>query len=170
MKSSGQNTGVGSLSLLQGLFPTQGSNPGLPHCTRVLYQLSHKGSPRIPEGIPSPGDFPNPGIKPRPPALQEDSLPVEPPGKPKNTGMGSYSFSSKSSRPRNQTGVSCTAGGFIKNSLPAELPGNRHQTIQSQTKKYNNHSTKAWHKVEWQQMFWMNNLSCPFASRNYTFW
>ena len=43
--SLGQNTGVGSLSLLQGIFPTQGSNPGLLHCRRILYQLSHKGSP-----------------------------------------------------------------------------------------------------------------------------
>ena len=34
----------GSLSLLQGIFPTQGWNPGLPHCRRILYQLSHKGS------------------------------------------------------------------------------------------------------------------------------
>ena len=41
--SPGQNTGVGSLSLLQGIFPTQGLNPGLPHCRRILYQLSHKG-------------------------------------------------------------------------------------------------------------------------------
>ena len=41
--SPGQNTGVGSLSLLQGIFPTQGLNPGLPHCRQILYQLSHKG-------------------------------------------------------------------------------------------------------------------------------
>ena len=41
----GQNTEVGSCSLLQGIFPTQGSNPGLPHCGRTLYQLSHQGSP-----------------------------------------------------------------------------------------------------------------------------
>ena len=41
----GQNTGVGSLSLLQGIFQTQGFNPGLLHCRRILYQLSHKGSP-----------------------------------------------------------------------------------------------------------------------------
>ena len=41
--SPGQNTGMGSLSLLQGIFPTQGLNPGLPHCRRILYQLSHKG-------------------------------------------------------------------------------------------------------------------------------
>ena len=45
--SPGQNTGVGSLSLLQGLFPTQESNPGLPHWRRTLYQLTHKRSPRI---------------------------------------------------------------------------------------------------------------------------
>ena len=43
----GQNTGVGSLSLLQGISPTQGSNPSLHHCRQSLYQLSHKGSPRI---------------------------------------------------------------------------------------------------------------------------
>ena len=40
-----QNIGVGTLSLLQGIFPTQGLNPGLPHCRWILYQLSHKGSP-----------------------------------------------------------------------------------------------------------------------------
>ena len=42
--SPGQNTGVGTCSLLQGIFPTQGSNPGLPQCRWILYQLSHKGS------------------------------------------------------------------------------------------------------------------------------
>ena len=41
--SPGQNTGVDSLSLLQGIFPTQGWNPGLPHCRWLLYQLSHRG-------------------------------------------------------------------------------------------------------------------------------
>ena len=45
--SPGQNTGVGSLSLLQGIFPTQGLNPCLPHCRWILYQLSHKRRPRI---------------------------------------------------------------------------------------------------------------------------
>ena len=43
--SPGQNTGVGSHSFLQGIFPTQGLNPGLPHCSQILYQPSHKGSP-----------------------------------------------------------------------------------------------------------------------------
>ena len=39
--SLSQNTGVGGLFLLQGIFPTQGSNPGLPHCRQILYHLSH---------------------------------------------------------------------------------------------------------------------------------
>ena len=49
-----QNTGVGSLSLLQRIFPTQGSNPRLPHCRRILYQLSHKESPGILEWVAYP--------------------------------------------------------------------------------------------------------------------
>ena len=76
--SPGQNIGVGSLSLLLGIFPAQGLNPGLPHCRWILYHLSHKGSPRILEWV-------------------------------------TYPFSSGSSQPRNQTGVSCIAGGFFTN-------------------------------------------------------
>ena len=76
--SPGQNTRVGSLSLLQEIFPTQGSNPGLPHCRQIPNQLSHKRSPRILEWV-------------------------------------AYPFSRESSEPRNQTGVSCTAGGFFIN-------------------------------------------------------
>ena len=68
----------GSLSLLQGIFPIQGSNPGLPHCRQILYQLSYKGSPRILEWV-------------------------------------AYHFSSRSPWPRNQTGISCIAGGFFTN-------------------------------------------------------
>ena len=68
--SPGQNTVVGSLFFLQGVFPTQGLNPGVPHGRRILYQLSHKGSPGILEA-----DLPNPGIKPESPALLVDSLP-----------------------------------------------------------------------------------------------
>ena len=52
--SPGQDTGVGSLSLLQRIFPTQGLNPGLLHCTKILYQLRHKGSPRILELVAYP--------------------------------------------------------------------------------------------------------------------
>ena len=64
--SPGQDTGVGSLSVLQGIFPTQGPNPGLLHCRRILYQLSHKGSPsmvngnilnKIKESIQNEGDL-----------------------------------------------------------------------------------------------------------------
>ena len=83
--SPGQNTGMGSCPLLQGIFPTQrifptqGSNPGLRHCGQILYQLSHQGSPRILE-------------------------------------WGAYIFYSRFSWPRNQTGVSCIAGGFFTHS------------------------------------------------------
>ena len=52
--SLGQNTGVGSLSFLQGIFPSQESNPGLPHCRQILYHLIHKGSPRILEWVSNP--------------------------------------------------------------------------------------------------------------------
>ena len=104
--SPGQNTGVGSLSLLQGIVPTQGLNPSLPHCRQILYQLSHRGSPNESEScsvlsdslqlhvldspgsspgqntkvgniFPSPADLPNPRIEPGSLALQVDSLPTE---------------------------------------------------------------------------------------------
>ena len=76
--SPGQKTGVGNLSFLQGIFPTQGLNLGLSHFRQIPYQLSHKGSPRILKWV-------------------------------------AYPFSSRSSWPRNQTGVSCTAGEFFTN-------------------------------------------------------
>ena len=74
--SPGQNTGVGSVSLLQWIPPIQGSNPGLLHCRRIPYHLSHQGNPRILEWVAFP-------------------------------------FSSRSSQPRNRTGVSRIAGGFF---------------------------------------------------------
>ena len=43
----GKNTGVGCRALLQRIFTTQGSNPGLPHCKWILYRLSHQGSPQL---------------------------------------------------------------------------------------------------------------------------
>ena len=82
--SPGKNTGVGCHALLQGIFPTQGSNPGLVHCRQILYLLSHQGSPRILEWV-------------------------------------AYPFSSGSSRPRNQTGVSCIAGRFFSYQGSPEL-------------------------------------------------
>ena len=43
--SPGKDTGVGCHTLLQGIFPTQGSNPGLPYCRQILYRLNYQGSP-----------------------------------------------------------------------------------------------------------------------------
>ena len=80
----GKSTGVGCHSVLQQIFPTRGSNPGIPLCRQILYHLSHQGSPRIQEWVthPSPENRPDPGIKPRSSALQGNSLPAELPGKP----------------------------------------------------------------------------------------
>ena len=85
--SPGQNTGVGSLSLLQGIFPTQGSNPGLLHCRQILYQLSHYwGSPRILEWVAYPFSSRSSWLRNRmgSPALQAYSSPTELSGKPWN--------------------------------------------------------------------------------------
>ena len=88
--SPGQNTGVGNLCLLQGIFPTQESNPGLPHCRQILYQLNQQGSPRILEWVAYP--FSRRSSWPRNrtgcPALHVDSLPAELPGKPSNRQRG----------------------------------------------------------------------------------
>ena len=77
--SLGQNAGVGSLSLLQGVIPTQGSNPGLLYYSWILCQLSHKGSPRILAWAAYP--FSSRSSQPRnwtgSPALQADFLPTE---------------------------------------------------------------------------------------------
>ena len=93
--SPGQNTGVGSLSLLQGIFPTQGMNPGLPHCRRVLYLLSLQGSSRILEWVIY---FFSRSSRPR--NWTEVSCiaggfffyQLSHMGKPKNTGVGSLSL------------------------------------------------------------------------------
>ena len=84
--SARKSTGVGGHALLQGNFPTQGSNPGLNIAGRFFYHLSYQGSSRILERVayamPSPWYLPNPGIELGSPALQADSLPVELLGKP----------------------------------------------------------------------------------------
>ena len=82
----GQNTGLGNCSLFQSVFPTQGSNPGLPHCRWILYQMSHQGNPGMLKWV-------------------------------------AYPFSSGPSSPRNQTGVSCIAGGFFTSWATREAPG-----------------------------------------------
>ena len=52
--SLGRNIGVGGHALLQGIFPTQGLNPGLLYCRWIVYQLSHQGSPGIPKWVVYP--------------------------------------------------------------------------------------------------------------------
>ena len=82
--SPGQNAGVGCHALLQGIFPTPESNPGLLHCRWILYCLSHQGSPRILEWVAMP--FSRGSSQPRNQTqvscIEADSIPAEPPGKP----------------------------------------------------------------------------------------
>ena len=68
-------------------------------------------------GLPCPplGGFPNPSVERRSSTLQADSLPSEPSGKPKKTGVGAYPFSRGPSQPRNQISVSGIAGRFFTN-------------------------------------------------------
>ena len=117
-----QNTGVGSLSLLQVIFPTQRSNPGLPQCRQVLYQLSHKGNPRILECIAYPfsRDFvqrvlltqeSNQGLL----HCRQILYQLSHKGNPRILEWVPYPFSSRSSWPRNQTRVFCIAEGFFTN-------------------------------------------------------
>ena len=54
--SLGKNTGVGCDFLLQGIFPTQGLNPGLLHYRQILYHLSYQGSPDLGELVTKKGD------------------------------------------------------------------------------------------------------------------
>ena len=125
--SPGRNTGVGCHFLLQCMKVKSESerhslvsNSLRPHRLYSPWnspgQNTALGSLSLLQGI-----FPT-GIKSRPPALQADSLPAEPTGKPKSTGVVAYPFSSRSSWPRNQTQVSCIAGGFFNNWAFREAP------------------------------------------------
>ena len=82
--SPSQNTGMGNLSLVQGIFPPQGSKWGLLHCMWILYQLSHQRSPRILDWVvyPFSSGSSQPRNQTRSLASQTDSLPAELPGKP----------------------------------------------------------------------------------------
>ena len=77
--SPGKNTGVDYRALLQGTFPTQGLNPGLPQCRQILYWLSHLRNPRILEWVACP--FSRGSSRPRNQAgslaLQMDFLPAQ---------------------------------------------------------------------------------------------
>ena len=79
--SPGQNTGVDSHSLLQGIIPTQGSNPGLLHCRQILYQLSHQGSPRSSLQL---ADY---NADTRPLSLWTCRIPQGPGGRPRAFGL-----------------------------------------------------------------------------------
>ena len=76
--SPGQNTGAGGLSLLQGILPTQGSKPGLPHYRQILSQLSYQASPSTLEWVAYPfsNRSSNPGIELGSPELQVDFFPA----------------------------------------------------------------------------------------------
>ena len=82
--SLGKSNGVGYHALLQGIFPTQGLNPGLPHCRQILSLSEPPGKPKNTGMVAYPfsRELPDPGIKLGSPALQVDSLPAELPGKP----------------------------------------------------------------------------------------
>ena len=69
--------------------------------------------------FPSPGDLSNPGIKPRSPTLQADSLPAEPQGKPKNTGVGSLSLPADLP----DSGIELGSPALQANALRTELSG-----------------------------------------------
>ena len=83
----GKNTGAGCHALLQGIFSTQGLNPGIPHCRLILYCWSHQGSTRILEQVAYPFSRGTslPKIELGSHALQVDSFPAELPGKPEGS-------------------------------------------------------------------------------------
>ena len=113
--SPGKNTGVGSLSLLQGVFPTQELNPGLPYCRQIFRQLSHKGSPRILEWVAFPFF--------RGPSQPRDWTQVSCTAggfftswatrEPKNTGVHSLSLLQWIFLTQDRTGVSCICSRIL---------------------------------------------------------
>ena len=96
----GQNTGVGRLSLFQGIFPTQGIEPRFPKLQEDSLPAQLQGKPKntgMGSLSPLQGDLPNPGIEPKSPALQVDSLPLGNQESPRRLEWVAYSFSSGSS-------------------------------------------------------------------------
>ena len=91
-------------------------------CNSTDYRIHGILQARILEWVAFPfsGDLPNPGIEPRSPALQADSLPAEPQGKPKNTGVGSLSLSPVDLPDQ---AIELGSPALQADSLPAELPG-----------------------------------------------
>ena len=114
--SLGQNTGEDSLSLLQGIFPNQGLNPGLPHCRWILYQLSHKGSPLEWVAYAFSSRYSQPRNRTRVSCIAGRFFTSwAHKGSPRILEWVAYPFSSRYSQPRNRTGVSCIVGVFFTN-------------------------------------------------------
>ena len=97
------NESSGILAIFKVMIQKFGGEMGEKGCRMEFYRPEYwSGQP-----FPSPEDFPNPGIEPRSPALQADSLPAGHKESPGILEWVAYPFSSRSSRPRNQTRVSC---------------------------------------------------------------
>ena len=121
--SPGQNTGVGSLSLLQRIFPTQGSNSGLLHYRQILYQLSYKGCPRILEWVAylSSRGSSRPRNRTRVSCIAGGFFyQLSYQGSPKCWSGLPFTSSRGPSQPRDQTRVSCIAGRFFTNQVIRE--------------------------------------------------
>ena len=111
--SPGQNTGMGNLSFFQGIFQSQGSNPSLPHCRPIVYQLSHKGSPRILEWVTYPFSSGSSWSRNRTRvSCIAGGFFTNDKGSPRILEWVANSFSRGSSWPRKWTRVSWIAGGF----------------------------------------------------------
>ena len=114
--SPGKNTGVGCHALLQGIFPTQGLNPGLLHYRQILYHLSHQENPSILEWVAY--SFTKGSSRPWS-RTQVSCIAgrffyhLSHQGSPRILEWVAYPFSRGSSQPRNQTGVTCMSYGFF---------------------------------------------------------
>ena len=117
--------------------------------------MTHGRLPLCWSGIPTPGALPNPGIEPRSPTLWVDSLPSEPPGKPKNTEWVAYSFFSQSSRLRNWNGVSCIAGRFFTCWATSKVPSKE----QLREKTLMLGKTEGKRRREQQRMRWLDSIT-----------
>ena len=137
--SLGQNTGVGSLSLLQGIFPTQGLNPGLLHCRWILYQLSHGEAQHV--HVCMLNHFSRVPLCARQTPLPGTLL-------ARILEWVATPFSRGSSRPRDRTHVSCTsciAGGVFTVEPPGKL--NAHKGLSK---------TDIWEMAEIETVIIMN--------------
>ena len=131
---------MGGLSLLQGIFPTQGSNPGLPYCRQTFYQLSHKGNPRIQEWVAYPFSSGSP--------------------QPRNlTGVSCLAggFTSSATRKVTQSNLQIQCNFYQITNGIFHRTRMKNFTICMETQKTPNSQSNL-EKEEWS---WMNQSSCP---------